>query len=177
MDVRVNEPANYWHLINLPGNNQYEISIDGKVRKTFKNGKKKMLTPFRRNNKRNLFVKITIDGKSKDYTVFKLLVNTFVNEIPKGKVPYHKELSIWNNHRDNIGFITREELGKLTARMSGKRKPVIKIDEAGRIVETYVSVREAGIRNNMSYQTIADRCHNRIKKPFALDGYNYQFEE
>ena len=70
-----------------------------------------------------------------------------------------------------------EELGKLTARMSGKRKPVIKIDEAGRIVETYVSVREAGIRNNMSYQTIADRCHNRIKKPFALDGYNYQFEE
>lgn len=40
MDVRVNEPANYWHLINLPGNNQYEISIDGKVRKTFKNGKK-----------------------------------------------------------------------------------------------------------------------------------------
>ena len=99
MDVRVNEPANYWHLINLPGNNQYEISIDGKVRKTFKNGKKKMLTPFRRKNKRNLFVKITIDGKSKDYTVFKLLVNTFVNEIPKGKVPYHKDLSIWNNHR------------------------------------------------------------------------------
>lgn len=159
MDVRVNEPANYWHLINLPGNNQYEISIDGKVRKTFKNGKKKLLKPFRRKNKRNL------------------LVNTFVNEIPKGKVPYHKDLSIWNNHRDNIGFITREELGKLTSRMSGKRKPVIKIDEAGRIVETYVSVREAGIRNNMSYQTIADRCHNRIKKPFALDGYNYQFEE
>lgn len=86
-------------------------------------------------------------------------------------------MSIWNNHRDNIGFITREELGKLTARMSGKRKPVIKIDEAGRIVETYVSVREAGIRNNMSYQTISDRCHNRVKKPFALDGYNYQFEE
>ena len=56
------------------------------------------------------------------------------------------------------------ELGKLTARMSVKRKPVIKIDEAG-------------IRNNMSYQTIADRCHNRIKKPFVLDGYNYQFEE
>ena len=109
MKKEINEPANYWHLINLPGNNQYEISIDGNIRKTFKNGKKKMLTPFRRKNKRNLFVKITIDGKSKDYTVFKLLVNTFVNEIPKGKVPYHKDLSIWNNHRDNIGFITREE--------------------------------------------------------------------
>lgn len=67
-----------------------------------------MLTPFRRKNKRNLFVKITIDGKSKDYTVFRLLVNTFANEIPEGKVPYHKDLSIWNNHRDNIGFITRD---------------------------------------------------------------------
>ena len=53
MKKEINEPANYWHLINLPGNNQYEISIDGNIRKTFKNGKKKMLTPFRRKNKRN----------------------------------------------------------------------------------------------------------------------------
>lgn len=177
MKKEVNEPVNYWFLINLPANKQYEISIDGNVRKIFKNGKKKPLTQFKRKNKRNLYVKLTIDGISKDYDVFKLLVNTFAPVIPDGKVPYHKDLSIWNNHRDNIGFITREELGKLTARMSSKRKPVLKIDTAGKIVETYASVREAGIKNNISYQAIADRCHNRIKKPYALDGYNYQFDK
>lgn len=30
---------------------------------------------------------------------------------------------------------------------------------------------------NMSYQTVIDRCHNKVKNPFALDGFTYQFEK
>lgn len=29
----------------------------------------------------------------------------------------------------------------------------------------------------MSYQTVRDRCNGRVKNPYALDGYNYIFED
>lgn len=44
MKKEINEPANYWHLINLPGNNQYEISIDGNIRKHSKTVRKTVNT-------------------------------------------------------------------------------------------------------------------------------------
>ena len=52
----------------------------------------------------------------------------------------------------------------------------MKVTENGDEVEVYRSAREAARKNSMSYQTVLDRCHNRVKKPFALDGYTYQFE-
>lgn len=29
----------------------------------------------------------------------------------------------------------------------------------------------------MSHQTVLDHCHDRVKKPFALDGHTYAFDE
>ena len=39
------------------------------------------------------------------------------------------------------------------------------------------SARAAAKANHMSYQTVLDRCHGKVKKPFALDGYTYQFDK
>lgn len=61
--------------------------------------------------------------------------------------------------------------------MAGRRKSVVKVSEDGTEVEIYRSVRQAAIANHMSDQTVLDRCYNKVKKPFALDGYTYQFEK
>ena len=50
---------------------------------------------------------------------------------------------------------------------------VVKISPEGEIVDFYRSVREAGRKNHMSYQTILDRIGGKVKSLYAPDGYVY----
>jgi hypothetical protein len=141
------------------------------------------LRQFKKSSKHNkkilrdrLFVKLTIDGKSKEVAVLKIMVDTFWGVVQDGKVPYHKDGIVTNNARYNIDFIDRVSLGKITGADS-KRIPVAKINRNGEIVAFYSSAREAARKNYISYQTVLDRCHDKVKRPFELDGYNYQFED
>ena len=110
----------------------------------------------------------------------------FKSGLVRDMTPYRKQgrrlrnrlfVKLTDNHADNIGFISRSGLGKLTGHMADRRKCVFKITETGEEVEVYRSAREAAKANNMSCQTVLDRCHNKVKCPFALDGYTYQFEK
>ena len=169
---------------NIPGyNGKYQVSVDGNVRRVYKNGKTKLMTPYRKSSAKakkilrdRLFVKLTRDGISKEVPMLKIMVSTFYGIVPEGKVPYHKNKIVTDNFVANIGFIDRVTLGKMTGAMS-KRMPVVKIDRQGEVIEFYKSAREAARYNNMSYQTVLDRCHNRVKRPFELDGHNYQFDD
>ncbi len=57
------------------------------------------------------------------------------------------------------------------------RRPVAKVNAAGEIVAYYPSARKAAKANHMSYQTVLDRCNGKVKKPFALDGHTYRFDD
>lgn len=109
--------------------------------------------------------------------MLKIMAETWHCNGDKSLVPYHKNGNVTDNRADNIGFINRSELGKMTGHMAGRRKCVFRVDENGNGVEVYRSARAAAKANSMSYQTVLDRCHNRVKNPFALDGYTYQFEK
>ena len=76
----------------------------------------------------------------------------------------------------NIGFIEPRKLGQLTGAKAG-RQPVAKVNEDGEVVAIYPSARKAAKANHMSYQAVIDRCHGKIKKPFALDGHTYRYEK
>lgn len=170
---------NWWR--DIPGyGGKYRVSRNGDVQRVFPSGLVRNMTPYRKQAKilRNrLFVKLTINGKPKEVPMLKIMAETWHNNQNKNLVPYHKNGIVTDNRADNIGFISRKELGRITGHMASKRKCVIKITEDGEEVEVYRSARVAAKENNMSYQTVLDRCHNRVKNPFALDGYNYQFEE
>lgn len=165
---------------NIPGyGGKYRASRAGDIQRVFPSGLVQDMTPYRKQSKvlRNRqFVKLTINGKSKEVAMLKIMAETWHDNKDKNFVPYHKDGIVTNNHADNIGFISRSELGKMTGHMSGKRKCVLKVDKDGNEVEVYRSAREAAKKNNMSYQTVLDRCHNRVKNPFALDGFTYRFE-
>ena len=170
---------NWWRYI--PGyGGKYRVNRNGEVQRVFSSGLVRDMTPYRKQAKRfrnRLFVKLTMDGKPKEVPVLKIMAETWHNNQNKNLVPYHKNGIVTDNRADNIGFTSRSELGKMTGHMAGRRKCVFKVTENGEEIEVYRSAREAARKNNMSYQTILDRCHNRVKNPFALDGYTYQFEE
>lgn len=172
----------------IPGyDGMYEINVLGEVRtwrwrKEHRMKEPRLLTPYMRHRGngpegRKRFVKLTdADGNTAEPTVLSLMVEVWCGGKRPGMVPYHKNRDLSDNALHNIGFATPEKLGKMTGAMA-TRKPVVKIDRNGEVVACYTSARAAGRANHMSYQTVLDRCNGKVKNPFALDGYNYQFDE
>lgn len=72
----------------------------------------------------------------------------------------------------NLVFIPREEFGK-NNQNSAKR--VVKIDKDGNSVAYYNSCKEAASKNFISTTAVHNRVNNKVKNPFSLDGFNYQF--
>jgi len=171
-----------WRMI--PGyGDMYEISFEGEVR-SYRGGRwgrlksPKILTPYLRKKgakSKNRFVKLTDEkGHAHDVPVLNLIVDVWLGGRPAGKVAYHKNGDTSDSSVQNIGFITRKELGKKTG-AEAKRKPVAKVSREGEQVAFYRSARAAAKVNHMSYQTVLDRCNGKVKKPFELDGHNYIF--
>jgi len=159
---------------------KYQVSRLGEIRRVYRADLVCDMTPFKRKNKitRNrLFVKLTRNGKGKDEPLLQIVAAAWLGKTPAGKVPYHINGIVTDNRVDNIAFIDRKTLGRITGSMAEKRKIVMKIDEAGNVVEIYRSAREAAKANFMSYQTVLDRCHNIIKQPFKLNGFSFCFED
>lgn len=170
----------FWR--DIPGyDGMYQISRDGEVRSW--KGKKghiapgpHILTQFRRHGRAVRFVKLTDSkGKTADRPVLGLMVNAWLGGPRPGMVAYHANGDLSDHCISNIRFATRKELGRMTGADAG-RIPVAKVTPQGEIADIYPSAREAAKANHMSYQAILNRCHGKVKKPFALDGYNYVFD-
>lgn len=164
---------------NIPGySGKYQADTDGNIRRVYKSGKTRLMTPYRKkmSGSQRFVVKLTRDGKSKEEILVQIMAKTFLGNPPPGCVPYHKNGCQSDNYIQNIAYISRKELGKLTGRNS-RRQPVAKIDSSGQIVEVYSSARECARKNFMSYQTVIDRCNGKCKSAFAPDGYAYAWED
>ena len=170
---------NYWR--NVCGyNGKYQVNRLGEIRRVYGSGKVADMTPYRKSGKQfrnRLFVKLTKDGKSKEEPVLQIVAAAWKGKTPPGKVPYHINGNVADNRADNIGFIDRQTLGRKTGAMADKRKIVFKVSASGDVIEIYHSAREAAKANYMSYQTVLDCCHGKIKKPYALNGYTFIFED
>lgn len=164
---------------DIPGyNGKYQCDREGNFRRVYKSGKTRPIIPYRKNGTRNkIVVHLTDDnGKTSQRLVIGIMAITFLGPAPPGCVPYHKNGALTENHINNIAYINRKELGKITGQKS-RRKPVAKINDSGNIVEVYPSARAAARDNFMSYQTVIDRCNGKVKSAFAPDGFAYAWED
>ena len=164
---------------DIPGyNGKYQCDREGNFRRVYKSGKTRPIRPYRKNGTRNkIVVHLTDDnGKTSQRLVIGIMAITFLGPAPPGCVPYHKNGALTENHINNIAYINRKELGKITGQKS-RRKPVAKINDSGNIVEVYPSARVAARENFMSYQTVIDRCNGKVKSAFAPDGFAYAWED
>lgn len=164
---------------NIPGyQGKYQADKEGNVRRVYKSGKTRLMTPYRKkmSGNQSLVVKLTKSGKSKEEVVLQLIAKTFIGPMSKGCVPYHKNGIQSDNYLNNIAYISKAELGKKTGAASS-RQPTAKLNNNGEIVEVYSSARVAARQNYMSYQTIIDRCNGKCKSAFAPDGFAYAWED
>ena len=162
-------------LKDIPGyGGKYKANPTGQIVHAYRSGKVRLMTQYLSHNK--FAVKLTADGIPKEIPAATLILLTFKGSCPEGMVPHHKNGIKSDNRLDNLGYIQRGELGRKTGKGS-RSQSVIKMDRDGNAVEVYYSAREAARKNNMSYQTVIDRCNGRVKKPFALDGHTYVWED
>lgn len=166
MRIKQINPRGWYDIPGYDG--KYQINYFGNVRRALKRGYK-VLNPYIKTTNGRRVVKLNC----KEQVIMKLMQITFIGELPPGMVTYHKNGIITDDALNNIGIITRSELGRLTGRGNGCETLVVKISEEGQIVDFYRSVREAGRKNHMSYQTILDRINGKVKSLYAPDGYVY----
>lgn len=164
---------------NIPGyDGKYQADREGNVRRVYESGKIKLMTPYgkKMTGSQRLVVKLTKNGKSREEILIQIIAKTFIGEPPNGYIPVHRNGCQMDNYIQNIMYMERREVGKLTG-ASSRRQPVAKINSAGEITEVYSSAREAARQNYMSYQTIIDRCNGKCKSAFAPDGFAYAWED
>lgn len=173
------DTPSWWR--DIPGyGGKYQVSRIGEVRRVFDSGLVRDMTPYHKKRKilkRNLFVKLTKEHKAKEVPLLSIIVSAWYGAPPDDKVAYHINGNITDNRLENIGFIDRKTLGEKTGGTTSRRKTVFKVDKDGNEIEVYRSAHEAAKANFMSYQTVLDRCHGKIKKPYELNGYTFRFEE
>ncbi len=153
---------------------KYQVNPLGEIRRVCKH-KTVLLSGYQHHG--DCIVKLTVNRKSKEHLVSRLVAAAFLPRPSADLVLWHKNGVLSDNFVGNLQWIGRHELGKRTALLADKRKSVAKIAPDGEAVEFYPSARAAARANHMSYQTVLDRCNGRVKKPFALDGHTYAFED
>lgn len=164
---------------DIPGyDGKYQADMEGNIRRVYQSGKTRLMTPYHKkmSGSKRLVVKMTRDKKAKEEILVQIMAKTFLGNPLPGHVPYHKNGCQEDNYIQNIAYISRRDLGKLTGR-TAKRQPVAKIDVSGEIVEVYSSARECARKNYMSYQTVIDRCNGKCKSAYAPDGYAYAWDD
>lgn len=178
-----NDQPGWW--ADVPGyNGTAQASRIGEVRRVWPDGMVSDYQPFTKykNKKKGgprrcRIVKLkTPGGKIKEVPVHKCVYTAFRGIPPKDMCIHHKNGDVGDNRLDNLALITREDLGKKTGARTNRCARILKVDQDGDIVQIYTSAREAAKREFVSYQTILDRCHGRVKNPYALTGYTYQFD-
>lgn len=155
MIVYVNEK---WNSIE---NSNYEVSNYGRFRRKYKY-KYRYLKIFRKGSLQ--IIKLTIEGKGKDYNVAKLVVESFVRKLKPDECVYHKNGIISDNKLSNLEILTRSEAGRRTGWQS-HRKGIVMLDNEGIISKVFKGTRDAADKLFISRQTVSDYCNGKVEKP------------
>ena len=147
-----------WKCIN---NSNYEVSNYGRFRKFYKH-KYRYLKTFKKGSM--YAIKLTINGKGKDYNVAKLVTKFFNRSLKEQEVVYHRNGIISDNRLCNLEIIPRAEAGKRTGWQS-RRKAIVMLDKNGIIDKIFKGTRDAADKLFISRQTVSDYCNKKVKKP------------
>lgn len=142
----------------------YQVSNIGRVRVVYTNKSTKILSQFKKHGHGKLHVKLPVGNKRyKEFLVHQLVAKYFVENTDNLDVVYHIDGNILNNDCNNLRWISREELGKITGGLS-KSIPVIKIDAiTGEELDYYESMAVAGRENFIHRETIRQCISGELK--------------
>lgn len=144
----------------VKGRHGEKVLRRGKVLKQFENNKGYLLVSLRKN------------GKSKSFSVHRLVAQAFIPNPDNKPCVNHKDENPLNCNVENLEWVTQKEninYGTHNERVAkantnGKRsKPVVGIDpNTGKVVVEFPSTMEAG-RNGYDYSSVAHCCRGERK--------------
>lgn len=168
---------------NIPGvDPSYEVSFDGEIRRTYKT-KQRIIKQYTKKNARGSSNKKTkycklrlLDGRRKELLVPALVWKAFKGDIPPDMRIVHRNGIQSDNSVPNLILMTQSQIGKKIGFMA-RNKTILKVDKQGNVIECFVSTREVEKKDFINRQSVSDRCHFRVKKPFDLNGYTYIWDD
>ena len=156
---------------------EYRVGDMADVQRKMPDGTWHTLKPFMSKKNKRMYITLWFnEAVRKPVTLVRLMDAMFFDSYAtKHKMSItHKNKVKTDCSIYNLVFVPREEFGK-NNQNSAKR--VVKIDKDGNSVAYYNSCKEAASKNFISTTAIYHRVHNKVKNPFSLDGFNYQFVE
>lgn len=138
----------------------YYASTYGRVKRIYKNGKEKILSPWiKKNRSRSSYIVVKIHCK--ETVLAQLIYETFNGPIPSGYVVVHRNKVFTDNALVNLKLVDRRMLGSLYGGRTAARRLIYCYDNKC----IYKGTREAAKALHISRQTVSDYCNNRVKKP------------
>lgn len=154
---------------------RYHINEDGIVQKQLEDGSWFTLKPYISGRRRACVKMRTADNRKVDIPVVWLMADAFMGGRVPGLNIIHRNGAKLDCALVNLAFVGKKECGKLSC--ANRRKAVMKVDRAGKVVAIYRSGREAAKKNYISQNSIWARCARKVKDPYSLDGYDYRYED
>lgn len=150
----------------------YRISEEGTVEKKLKTGRWVVIQPnVCRNVLRTKLIRP--DGSRHNVMIKSLMRDHFMGGKRPGMCVICRNKMQTDCALENLMFVPR--YSRFTSGANANRKPVVKIDEHGKIIEAYSSIREAARKNFISESCVSLRCKNKVKNPFSKAYFTFKF--
>lgn len=148
----------------------YEISNQGILKKYLKDValvlrpyKKKIWNKSKTKCRYHLFVKMHGPEGMKYVKLAKIVATAFIRNTDNLYI-HHIDGNYKNCRADNLELLEKSNHGTITGYQKSQSKEIQQLDENGNVIKEYRSSRTAAKALYVSYQTILDICHGRIKK-------------
>lgn len=146
--------------VTVKGYPKYKVSNLGRVKSMYKS--ERILSLYVKRCY-YLYVKLCNEDGVKEVCVHRLVAEHFLDKVEGKNIIYHKDGNVRNNDCNNLKWISREELGKLSGKLSSGIA-VIKIDRyTGEELDGYDSMGEAGRENFIHRETIRLAVSGKLK--------------
>lgn len=149
-----------WSTIeNFPN---YLISNLGRVKSIYKN-KERLLKPYSKSGTKALMVKISNKKVVREAFIYKLVAEAFLPKVEGKNAIYHKDGNLRNDDCNNLKWVSKSELGKLTGRLANQI-PVLKLDKNTlEVLDDYESISQASRYNFLHKETVRLAVIGKLK--------------
>lgn len=160
--------------VSIPGYaKEYRISEEGVVQRKRPNGSWTNVAPSMERSA--LYVKLRRDdGTRHSKSVRSLMRDAFFGGPRKGYCLTSANGMKYDCSLYNLRWKRIQEARATCGRM--KRKPVVKINRQGEVVEFYGSIVEAAKKNYVSTASVSRRCNQELDDPFGCFDFTFEFE-
>lgn len=173
----MNNTGEVW--LQVPDYPLYEVSNLGRVKSNnLRNHNKPLIMSVSPDKDGHLKVRLSKDGKAKNFFVHRLVASAFIPNPKDFPVVNHKDENPANNHVENLEWCTVKENTVYNQmpkrRASSLRRPIAQLDDTGNVIRVWESRSEIVAETGFKGSNITRVCQGQRRQ---AHGYGWRYEE